>query len=404
MAATSLSDLRMKLKAFIEELPSHKRANSYRETLDAADFWDSAESWNRHLQLTGEVFRKRFDSATLTLIRDSDGSIKKELSETPFSLPLGLASCIELAEKRREILKQLDEFLDQTLFSQVIAVTQKDGNRLFVYEDYYKTSRDKFEKGTGSGEIEIIQTGEGAIRIVSLAGPLKIDREPASVVLAMQAELKTLHDSALADWDGVMLGWLARLPKSEGLDSTVGEIFTSQLLDRIRQGSVQKERLEKLSRSFIERRNAWGDWFRKGVRLTGPSTLLKQSVMPELAAIHRSRLDPQKELAAMHKLRVTPIGVWRVMADVGNDPLKIPSPIHYWRSVDPLQSGTVLTVRRDPNDPLKGQWVRLGQLERGNLRVSRTDVAMTAAQPIFLSQSLPTDLASDPYQKHNVAK
>ncbi len=138
----------MKLEAFIEELPSHKRTTSYRETLDAEEFWDTADSWNRHLKLTSEVFMRRFDPATLMLFRESDDSIMKELCETPFSLPMGIAGCIDLAEKRREILNQLNEFLDQTLFSQVIAVTQQDGkgDRFFVYEDYYKTSRDNSRK------------------------------------------------------------------------------------------------------------------------------------------------------------------------------------------------------------------------------------------------------------------
>lgn len=400
LAAKTLTSLQTRLEEFIEQLPTHSRAAAYRETLDAAEFWDSAESWNQHLKQLGEAFKAKFDSETVSLAQHSGKAIVEELSSLPFALPVSVDRCMALAAKRREILTQLDQHLDRSLFSQIMSVTQLDGKgeRVYVYEEYYNTSREKFTLEDGqvlTPRVDIIQTSDGAVERKTLRGPLVIDQEPISTAVTMQAELENLRDSALADWDGVMLGWLAGLSKRDQLDSTLGEILTSQILERIMEGSASRKQLAKINLILAGRRGEWNDWYRAGARSIGPSDLLIQTIRPSLASVYRSRRLPSKEFAKLSQMRIVPVGVFDVFrnSNIKSSPGSLV--IHYWRPVEQLPSGTLLAVRRDPKTPLQGEWIQLGQLQDGALTMNQTEIPLTAGQPVFLSAGLQSDVAFD---------
>ncbi|MEO9929866.1 hypothetical protein [Rhodopirellula bahusiensis] len=398
LAARSLSNLQSRMEEFISELPIDRRSADFRQTLDSAEFWQTAEQWNVHLRQVQEVFAKKFEPQPIAIATQSGEDFSKVCVAPPLDIPTSVRSCIDRAESRRVILDQFEDFLDRSLFSQIISVTQRDGRgeRVYLYKNYYDSEREKFSVGENQkllASVEVIQTGDGAIEQETLDTPLVIEPEPAASVVTLKAKWNAARLNALADWDGEMLKWLANLCRREKLDATIKEILLTQAIEKIMEGSAVRDPFAKIHLSLVARRAAWDDWHRPAERSVRPTDLVAQKIMPALAAIYQGHRDPRREIKLLAQMRVRPVGIWDV---VGESKLSDPASshiIHYWEKAKSLQPGVLMVVRRDLADPLKCRWIPFGKLENGQMKIIDSSLAITAGEPIFLSSGTATPVA-----------
>ncbi|WP_182867441.1 hypothetical protein [Stieleria mannarensis] len=398
LAARSLPNLKSRMEDFVSKLPLDRKSEAFGQTLDSAEFWQTAELWNSHVRRVQDVFAKQLDPESVSIAAESGEEFFNVCVTPPFEIPASVRSCIDQAENRRAILDQFESFLDRSLFSQIISVTQKDGQgeRVYIYKNYYDSERDKFSIGANQkllSRVEVIQTGDGAIEQETLDTPLVIELEPAASVATLKAKWKAARADALANWDGLMLKWLADLCHREKLDATVKEILLAQAIEKIMEGSAARDQFAKIHLSLVARRAAWDDWYRPAARSVRPTDLIVQKIMPALAAIYRGHHDPRHELKTMARMRIRPIGIWDV---VGRSKLSNPAStrvVHYWEPRESLRSGFLMVVRRDVTDPLKCQWIPIGKFEEGQIKVTDSSITMTAGEPIFLTSGIETPVA-----------
>lgn len=408
LAAKSLANLKSQMENFISKLPVDRRSAEFRKTLDSAEFWQTADLWNLHLRRMQEAFAKQLRPRVVLLATQSGKELAEVCIAPPFGIPPALQACVDRAEDRRELLDQFESFLDRSLFSQIISATQSGGRgeRVYLYKNYYDSEREKFTVGENQqliARVKVVQTGDGAIKQQTLEAPLIIELEPAASVLMLKAKWKATRVDALANWDGEMLKWLAELCRRDKLDTTIKEILLSQGIEKIMEGSAARERFANIRRSLIARRAAWEDWHRPAPRSVRPTDLLVQKVMPALSAFYRANRDPRLQINRLDQMRIQPIGIW----DLGGES-KLSDPasmqvVHYWKPKESLRSGVLMVVRRDPADPLKCRWTSVGKLEKGQIKVTDSSIAMTAGEPIFLTNGTTSPLARKlPHLQHSL--
>lgn len=398
LAARSLSSLKARMEDYISKLPVDSRSAEFRQTLDSSEFWQTAQLWNLHIRRVQEIFSKSFEPKAVSMATQSREEFSGLCTTPPIKIPSSVQFCIDRTEKRRAILDQFEGFLDRSLFSQIISITQDNGQgeRVFLYKNHYNSERERFKVGENQkllSRVEVIQTGDGAIKQETLKTPLKIELEPAASVLTLKAKWKAARTDALANWDGVTLKWLANLCRRKELDATIKEILLSQAIEKIMEGSAAREQLAKIRLSLVARRAAWEDWYRPALRSARPTDLVVQKIMPALGVVYRGHRDPRKDIKSLNQMRILPVGMWDV---VGDSKLSNPASariIHFWKAKESLRSGTLLVVRRDPADPLKCRWISIGKLEKGQMKVTDSSLAMTAGEPIFLTSGDATSVA-----------
>lgn len=398
LAARSLSNLQSRMEDFISELPIDRRSADFRQTLDSAEFWQTAEQWNLYIRRVQQAFATKLEPQPIAITTKSGEEFSKVCVSPPFVIPASVRSCIDRAENRRAILNQFDDFLDRSLFSQIVSVIQSggQGERVYIYKNYYDSEREKFSVGKNQSllaRVEVIQTGDGAIEHETLDTPLVIEHEPAASVVTLKAKWNAARLDALADWDGEMLKWLANLCRREKLDATVKEILLAQAIEKIMEGSAARDQFAKIHLSLVARRAAWDDWYRPTKLSVRKTDLVAQKIMPALAAAYQEHRDPRQEIKPLAQMRVRPVGIWDV---VGDSELNDPSSskvIHYWEKAESLQPGILMVVRRDLADPLKCRWIPFGKLENGKMKIINASIALNAGEPIFLSSGIATPVA-----------
>ncbi|MCC9602655.1 hypothetical protein LOC67_19060 [Stieleria sp. JC731] len=409
LAARSLPNLKSRMEDYISKLPLDQKSSVFKQTLDSAEFWKTADAWNSHIRKIQEAFARRFDPQSASTASQSGIDFSKACVEPPFSIPRPVHFCIEQAETRREILNQFESFLDRSLFSQIISITQKDGHgeRVYIYKNFYDRERDRFSIGDNQkllSRIEVIKTGDGAIGQETLDTPLLIELEPANSAATLKAKWNAKRSEAMADWDGTMLKWLAELCNRGELDATIKEILIAQAIEKIMKGSVAKEHFAKIHLSLVARRAAWDDWYRSAERSVQPTDFVVQDVMPALAQLYRRNPDPLKELKSIAQMRVRPIGIWDITSNSSLKKSGSNQVIHFWEPRESLRSGTLMVVRRDSEVPLKCRWVPIGEMINGQIKVTDSSFTLLAGEPIFISirtESTLTNNAS--YSSHSLA-
>ncbi|MCM2371867.1 hypothetical protein [Aporhodopirellula aestuarii] len=408
LAARSLSNLKSRMENYISELSVDRRSAGFRQTLDSAEFWETADLWNLHIRRVQEIFSKQFQRELISNATQSGGELSEVCVTPPFDIPASLRACIDQAERRQSILDQFERFLDQSLFSQIISVTQRggQGERVYIYKNFYDSEREKFSIGENQpllSRVEVVQTGDGAIEQETLSTPLVIELEPAASVVTLKAKWKAARADALADWDGEMLKWLANLCRREKLDSTIKEILLAQAIEKIMEGSAARDQFAKVHHALVARQADWEDWHRPAARSVRPTDLVVQKIMPALSALYQAHRDPRQEAKRLAHMRIRPVGIWDI---VGGSKLSSPAStrvVHYWEPTESLGSGILMVVRRDSADPLKCRWIPFGTFESGQMKVTDSSIAMTAGEPIFLSSGTATPVAINlPSHQHSL--
>ncbi|MFG0290168.1 MAG: hypothetical protein ACF8CQ_18455 [Rhodopirellula sp. JB044] len=408
LAARSLSNLKSRMKDYVAKLPLDQRSAEFRRTLDSAEFWQTAELWNRHLGHMQDLFTSQFKSQAISSVSQSGKELSELCSKPPFETPKSITFCIDHANERHAILKKFEEFLDRSLFSQIISVTQKggEGSRVYLYKNFYDRERDKFDvddvQPLVSG-VEVIQTGDGAIKSQTLNTPLVIEREPFSSLDELKKKWGDARVKAMADWDGEMLKWLAILCRREKLDATIKEILLAQAIQKIQEGSIAREQFVKIHNALLARRAAWEDWYRPASRSVRSTDIVIQKIIPALSSLYRKHQDPRDDAKLLSQMRIRPVGIWDV---AGKSELNGPASsrvIHYWERKETLKPGILMVVRRDPTDPLKCRWIRFAEFEKDQMKVTDSSIKMTAGEPIFLSSGPQAPIALNlPQTRHTL--
>ncbi|MCO8121388.1 hypothetical protein NHH03_06535 [Stieleria sp. TO1_6] len=391
-ASRSTKALRDKLKAFVETLPNHPAAPDYQRSLDSSQFWDAADAWNQMLSVTTKAYQDSFSPASIETFNQAKSAMDQLVSGPPIPLPSSIEMSVQQVESRRQVLKNIIQHWNNSLFSQVISVTEEDGkgSRHFVYQSYYDKNREAFSfqpnlsyKGR---DIETITSADGSVSKTRIKGEFVINLEPSETVQLLQASFQRNEKDFLIDWDGAMLKMLAMVGKRVGLDETVREVITFQLLENLIEGSpAAKNSLQGVANQMVGRKVNWGDWFRPAVPAASTVSWLQAEIYPALGQAYQKRLQPNFGLKRLKELRLVPVGVVMQKNSHSSDVAGLSSSrIRWWRSIDTLPAGTLFVVRRDPEDPLKGEWISVGGLNDGQQRIDAMIDGVSAGQLVFL--------------------
>ncbi len=364
LGARSPSDLLARLKSFVDAVPNHPRADDYRQVIEESKFWDTSAQWNQYLSTTAACFRSPMGKQSAEAQSEAEIVLNEAVSALPATIPKPLTDAIEAAASRRLELAEINADLGESLYRQLISVTERkgEGERHFVYRTYYQRNQDKFTfdplASVKIRKYDTLALLDGSVHKVSLEGDFLVEDEPRASLEGLRGELSRDPGRFITDWDGAMLATMAWLRGRQALDSNLRQMLTYSLGQTMLAGTRQlKTQTNRVLKEMTGNRPRWENWYRPAPRNVEIDSRMSTKVYGELSQLYGARPQLKQLATGLQTLRLEPIGMMRSNVLDKSSATRQPHPtVQFWRDEAEFKSGSLMVVRRDRNDPKRARW------------------------------------------------
>ncbi len=393
LAARSPRELREKLLAYTQALPDHIRSDDYRRVLDSAELWDTADVWNEHLQAIKTLVINLADDASRKRLTESTEALRQQVAIAPAELPPSVKELIEMLPKRTELLTQTTGGFNDSLFGQLISVTEDDGmgKRYFVYQTYYDRNRDDFVFGANESAKtkfhDVLTAADGSVAKTKLRGDFKIETEPKATLDLLRLSMSNRPGEFIVDWDRRMLMLLADIRGRTELDSNIRQMLTYDLLKTTIAGSrVVAATLQPVVTTMQGSLPDWRSWYAPGERQVRISPTMTGVVYPALSRAYAARRP--LVTSELDQFRVAAVGVAVAPPiDAANVSRRPAEAVRLWKPAAQMPAGDLMVVSRDSNQPKMAAWTVIGTLAGGHYQPTAQAPAPIPGQLVFLKRS-----------------
>ena len=263
--ATTTAELETGLKSFIEALPRDAFTKDFLTVLAESPGWKRMDDWI----FCCNQFTKQHAAGLLPqdlpeLLKQMN-SVRSSLDGLPTALLVErFAKAAELAQNRADIIKTLQEDLNESVLIELYTLQTNRRNRVFLNHESFENYADAIKKSVASTKMNlpIISGADGTISNKDFRGQLEYTEEPRASVRILTRTLQSKQDEILADWENKMIGLMRQIIEDGKLDSQIKEMLFARLVSAAREGSISiRESFTGVQDALFPRADARGKWF-----------------------------------------------------------------------------------------------------------------------------------------------
>jgi hypothetical protein len=263
--ATTTAELETSLKSFIEVLPRDPLAKDFKTSLTESAGWKRMDDLIFCCNLFTKQHADGLRPQELPELLKQMNSVRSSLDGLP-TAPLieRFAKAAELAQNRADILKNLQEDLNESVLIELYTLKTNRRNRVFLNHEAFENYADAIKKSVGSTKMNlpIISGADGTIINKDFRGPLEYVDEPRASVRILARTLQSKQDEILTDWEDKMLGLMRQIIENGKLDSQIKEMLFARLVSAAREGSITiRESFPGVQEALFPRADARSKWF-----------------------------------------------------------------------------------------------------------------------------------------------
>ncbi|MBU6175745.1 MAG: hypothetical protein KGQ60_18225, partial [Planctomycetes bacterium] len=290
----------------------------------------------------------------------------------------------ESADKRKELLDELIENLDDSVILEMVSVEGFKGMRSFIQYKSVAEVADLVSRTTSSSKttIPVITDAEGGISNREFKGKVTIGDQPRQFIRTMIRDLKNSKNEILANWDSGCMNVMDQIVSAPQLDSKIKELLLARVSKTAQDGSaIMMRSLVKLQDELFKTSEIRGRWYLEAI----VSDQLSETLLGEFESAKRELQKTLKEeLATLQGLSRARI-VWA--GSLLPDSTGAVTPSLYREDIP---DGKLVVLDQEPAKPGRGRLVQVGLIQDRLPELRGNTNQLVPGRPLYWIRATPT--------------